>query len=100
LGGVLSAIGQTIDANKYEDFARAVLGNKAYLLFSFDKLIIAVSKFESNHRKMLNNNEYIYYRLRSSFSQWQMTRQARRVSISFRNSSLRSQQPAQFQTQW
>lgn len=31
-----------IDANKYEDFARAVLGSKAYLLFSFDKLISAV----------------------------------------------------------
>jgi hypothetical protein len=44
LGGVLSAIGQMIDANKYEDFARSVLGNKAYLLFSFDKLIIAVSE--------------------------------------------------------
>jgi C-terminal domain of Sin3a protein len=39
---VLSAINQSIDANKYEDFARAVLGNKAYLLFAFDKLVIAV----------------------------------------------------------
>ena len=43
LGGVLSAMNQSIDANKYEDFSRTVLGNKAYLLFSFDKLIIAVS---------------------------------------------------------
>lgn len=43
LAGVLSAISQSIDANKYEDFARAVIGNKAYLLFSFDKLVIAVS---------------------------------------------------------
>ena len=31
------------DTNKYEDFARQILGNKAYLLFSFDKLIISVS---------------------------------------------------------
>lgn len=43
LAGALSAISQTIDTNKYEDFARALLGNKAYLMFAFDKLIIAVS---------------------------------------------------------
>ena len=43
LGGVMSAISSTIDANKYEDFTRNILGNKAYLLFSFDRLIIAVS---------------------------------------------------------
>lgn len=41
--GLLSTIGQHVDTNKYEDFARQVLGNKAYLLFSFDKLIISVS---------------------------------------------------------
>lgn len=43
IGGVLAAINVSIDANKYEDFSRSVLGNKAYLLFSFDRLIIAVS---------------------------------------------------------
>lgn len=43
LGGVLSAINGNIDTNKYEDFARAVLGNKSYLLFAFDKLVITVS---------------------------------------------------------
>ncbi len=43
LTGLLSAIGQLIDTNKYEDFTRYTLGNKAYLLFSFDKLIISVS---------------------------------------------------------
>ena len=42
MGGVLGAVNTHFDANKYEDFVRAVLGNKAYLLFAFDKLIIAV----------------------------------------------------------
>ena len=32
-----------IDANQYEDFTRNILGSKAYLLFSFDKLMIQVS---------------------------------------------------------
>jgi hypothetical protein len=41
--GLLSVIGQHVDNNKYEDFARQILGNKAYLLFSFDKMIISVS---------------------------------------------------------
>jgi hypothetical protein len=44
LGGVLAAIQPAIDTNKYEDFARVVLGSKAYLLFSFDKLILSVIK--------------------------------------------------------
>jgi len=39
LAGVLGAISPHYDANKYEDFARWALGNKAYLLFTFDKLI-------------------------------------------------------------
>ena len=39
---MLAAINTAIDTNKYEDFARYILGNKAYLLFSFDKLIQAV----------------------------------------------------------
>jgi hypothetical protein len=39
IGGVLAAIHSAIDTNKYEDFSRMILGNKAYLLFSFDKLI-------------------------------------------------------------
>jgi hypothetical protein len=45
LGGVLLAMQSQsgFDTNKYEDFARAVLGSKAYLLFSFDKLITAVT---------------------------------------------------------
>jgi len=42
--GLLSTIGQHVDTNKYEDFARQILGNKAYLLFSFDKLILSASK--------------------------------------------------------
>lgn len=32
------------DFNKYEDFTRAIMGSKAYLLFSFDKLIIQTAK--------------------------------------------------------
>jgi hypothetical protein len=43
LGGVLCAMTSQIDTNKYEDFARAILGSKAYLLFSYDKLITSVS---------------------------------------------------------
>jgi hypothetical protein len=45
LAGLFSVINSSIDANKYEDFARTILGNKAYLLFSFDKLVIAVRNF-------------------------------------------------------
>lgn len=44
LNGVFSAIATHIDTNKYEDFARNLLGNKAYLLFSFDKLIQSAGK--------------------------------------------------------
>jgi hypothetical protein len=44
IGGVLSAMQSSLDANKYEDFARALLGSRAYLLFSFDKLITATVK--------------------------------------------------------
>jgi hypothetical protein len=43
LGGVLSAINQSIDGNKYEDFTRSILGSKAYLMFAFDKLLISVN---------------------------------------------------------
>ena len=43
IGGVLSAMQSSLDANKYEDFARSLLGSRAYLLFSFDKLITAVN---------------------------------------------------------
>lgn len=39
LGGVIGAINTHYDANKYEDFSRWALGSKAYLLFTFDKLI-------------------------------------------------------------
>jgi len=40
----LVAMQSGADFNKYEDFARALLGSKAYLLFSFDKLIVSVRK--------------------------------------------------------
>lgn len=43
IGGVLSTMSGSFDSNKYEDFARIVLGGRAYLLFSFDKLIISVN---------------------------------------------------------
>jgi len=43
LGGVLLAMQSGFDTNKYEDFARVLLGRQAYLLFSFDKLITSVS---------------------------------------------------------
>ncbi|CDW73125.1 paired amphipathic helix protein sin3a-like [Stylonychia lemnae] len=44
LGGILVAMQSGADFNKYEDFARALLGSKAYLLFSFDKLIVSTVK--------------------------------------------------------
>ncbi len=34
----------SLEANKYEDFARALLGSRAYLLFAFDKLITSTVK--------------------------------------------------------
>ena len=54
IGGVINAINQTIDANKYEDFARTVLGNKAYLLFAFDKLVISVILLIANREHLGN----------------------------------------------
>ena len=45
IGGILSAMSGTLDTSKYEDFARQLLGSRAYLLFAFDKLITAVSSF-------------------------------------------------------
>jgi hypothetical protein len=49
LAGVSLAIesGTGFDTNKYEDFARAILGSKAYLLFSFEKLLSTVSSSDS-----------------------------------------------------
>lgn len=44
LGGVLSAMQGSLEANKYEDFTRSLLGSRAYLLFAFDKLIISTVK--------------------------------------------------------
>lgn len=44
LGGILSAMQGSLESNKYEDFARALLGSRAYLLFLFDKLIISSVK--------------------------------------------------------
>lgn len=44
LGGVLCAMQGSLEANKYEDFARSLLGRRAYLLFAFDKLIISTVK--------------------------------------------------------
>ena len=55
LGAVLAAMQSMIDTNKYEDFARSILGSKAYLLFSFDKLITSVSLFCLNYYRLLNN---------------------------------------------
>lgn len=43
IGGVISCFNGVFDANKYEDFSRVILGSRAYLLFSFDKLITSVS---------------------------------------------------------
>lgn len=56
IGGVLSALNGTIDTNKYEDFGRIMFGGKAYMLFSFDKLIISVqlTLFYSNLYSVLN----------------------------------------------
>ena len=39
IGLVLSALGGNFDINKYEDFARTLLGGRAYLLFSFEKIV-------------------------------------------------------------
>jgi hypothetical protein len=43
MGLVLANLNSSIDANKFEDYSRCLLGSRAYLLFSFDKLITAVS---------------------------------------------------------
>jgi histone deacetylase complex regulatory component SIN3 len=43
VGGLLSTLNNSMDSNKYEDFVRVLCGGKAYLLFSFDKLITTVS---------------------------------------------------------
>lgn len=42
LAGATLALQAGFDTNRYEDFIRALLGGKAYLLFSFEKLISAV----------------------------------------------------------
>jgi len=34
----------SLDSNKYEDFARVLLGSRAYFLFSLDKLISTTVK--------------------------------------------------------
>jgi hypothetical protein len=34
----------SLEANKYEDFARSLLGSRAYLLFAFDKLVTSTVK--------------------------------------------------------
>mmetsp|Transcript_23282 Transcript_23282/g.17698 ORF Transcript_23282/g.17698 Transcript_23282/m.17698 type:complete len:311 (+) Transcript_23282:2217-3149(+) len=39
VGLVLATLNGSFDSNKYEDFARNLLGGRAYLLFSFEKLI-------------------------------------------------------------
>lgn len=46
LAGVLLVLqtGIGFDSNKFEDFSRAILGSKAYLLFAFEKLVSAVRK--------------------------------------------------------
>jgi len=44
MGLVLAIMNTSFDANKFEDFARFLLGSKAYLLFAFEKLIAAVNK--------------------------------------------------------
>ena len=44
VGGILSSLSGSLETNKYEDFARSLLGSRAYLLFSFDKLITATVK--------------------------------------------------------
>ena len=45
MAGATLALQTGFDTNKYEDFARVILGGKAYLLFSFEKLIITVMAF-------------------------------------------------------
>ncbi|MFS8159917.1 MAG: hypothetical protein ACMG6E_06850 [Candidatus Roizmanbacteria bacterium] len=42
MGLVLATMNGSFDTNKYEDFARQLLGSRAYLLFSFEKLIASV----------------------------------------------------------
>jgi C-terminal domain of Sin3a protein len=75
IGGILSAMTGTLDANKYEDFARQLLGSRAYLLFSFDKLITTVKLF----------NIFIEYRLSNTYSIWLMKKHLRKALVSFRN---------------
>ena len=55
-GGIMATASAVIDANQYEDFTRNILGSKAYLLFSFDKLMIQVSlkSFNSIYRQPNN----------------------------------------------
>ncbi len=55
LAGVLVAMQSGSDFNKYEDFARSILGSKAYLLFSFDKLIVSVSFKTFKLYRLLNS---------------------------------------------
>ena len=45
IGLVLASMNSSFDNNKYEDFARCLLGSRAYLLFSFEKLMGGVSTF-------------------------------------------------------
>jgi histone deacetylase complex regulatory component SIN3 len=36
------------DANKYEDYSRGLLGNQAYLIFVFDKIVGSTTKMLLN----------------------------------------------------
>mmetsp|Transcript_33824 Transcript_33824/g.32937 ORF Transcript_33824/g.32937 Transcript_33824/m.32937 type:complete len:119 (+) Transcript_33824:2264-2620(+) len=44
IGLVLATLNSSFDSNKYEDFSRNLLGGRAYLLFSFEKLISSTVK--------------------------------------------------------
>lgn len=39
LCGIASCLATTLDSNKFEDFQRLIMGNKAYFLFTVDKLL-------------------------------------------------------------
>lgn len=39
LCGIASCLASTLDGNKFEDFERLIMGNKAYFLFTVDKLL-------------------------------------------------------------
>ena len=44
LGQLYAHVGGTIDSNKYEESCRSLLGNRAFILYTLDKVIISIIK--------------------------------------------------------